>query len=70
MNNKALKQLTCHGQKKSNPFRTDKEIESLDLPNKEVKPYIPSIESPPVLELKSLPSHLKYVYLGDCWLIL
>ena len=26
---------------------------------------MPSIEKPPVLELKQLPSHLKYVYLGD-----
>ena len=36
----------------------------LDLLNREVKPTMPSIESPPTLELKLLPSHLKYVYLG------
>ena len=29
------------------------------------KENLPSIEKPPVLELKQLPSHLKYVYLGD-----
>ena len=26
---------------------------------------LPSVVQPPVLELKSLPEHLKYVYLGD-----
>ena len=45
------------------PVRHDKQFESLDLSNKEIKPYVPSIESPPVLELKLLASHLKYVYL-------
>ena len=30
----------------------------------EVKTIVLSIESPPTLELKLLPSHLKYVYLG------
>ena len=39
-------------------------FESLDLSNREVKPTIPSIESPPILELKLLPLHSKYVYLG------
>ncbi|XP_024039218.1 uncharacterized protein LOC112097858 [Citrus clementina] len=39
-------------------------FKSLDLLNKEVKPRMPSIESPPTLGLKLLPSHLKYVYLG------
>ena len=29
------------------------------------KENVPSIEKPPVLELKQLPSRLKYVYLGD-----
>ena len=47
------------------PLRADKHFESLDLLNREVKPFIPSIESPLVLELKFLPSHLKYVYLSD-----
>ena len=46
-------------------MRGDRHFESLDLSNKEVKPFVLSIESPPVLELKLLPSHLKYVYLGD-----
>jgi len=26
---------------------------------------VPSIQSPPKLELKKLPSHLKFVYLGE-----
>ena len=30
-----------------------------------MKPPRPSIEEPPVLELKPLPSHLKYAYLGE-----
>lgn len=47
------------------PFRTNKQIKSLGLSNREVKPSILSIESPLILELKFLPSHLKYIYLGD-----
>ena len=39
-------------------------FEPLDLSKREVKPSIPSVELPPILELKILPSHLKYVYLG------
>ena len=46
-------------------MRTDKYFESLDLSNREVKLYLSSIESPAILELNILPSHLKYVYLGD-----
>ena len=42
----------------------DRLFKSLDLSNREVKPYIPSIELPPILELKLLSSHLKYIYLG------
>ena len=45
--------------------KADKHFESLDLSNREVKPFILSIMSPLTLELKLLPSHLKYVYLGD-----
>ena len=45
------------------PARHVKPFESLDLSNREVKSFVPSIESPPILELKLLPSHLKYVYL-------
>ena len=45
--------------------RTEKHFEFLYLSNREVKTYAPSIESPLILELKLLPSNLKYVYLGD-----
>ena len=34
----------------------------LEIPNTKL---LPSVVQPPVLELKSLPEHLKYVYLGD-----
>lgn len=47
------------------PVGTDRHFESLNLSNREIKPSIPSIESTPVLELKTLPSHLKYAYLCD-----
>lgn len=50
---------------KKQPFRTNKQIKSLGLSNREVKPSILSIESPLILELNFLPSHLKYIYLGD-----
>ena len=41
-------------------------FELLELEVREfVQPKL-SIEEPPKLELKVLPSHLKYVYLGDC----
>lgn len=33
------------------PIRTNKHFESLDLSTREVKPYVPSIESPSVLKL-------------------
>ena len=38
--------------------------ESLELTSENFKENVPSIEKPPMLELKQLPSHLKYVYLG------
>jgi len=43
----------------------NKVIEHLNLSDREVKTTLPSIESPPSLELKLLPSHLKYAYLGQ-----
>ena len=46
-------------------MRTNKHFESLDISNREVKPSVPFIESPPVLELNILPLHLKYIYLDD-----
>ena len=46
-------------------MRADKHFESLDLSNREVKPSVLSIKSFPILELKLLPSHIKYVYLCD-----
>ncbi|XP_015162309.1 uncharacterized protein [Solanum tuberosum] len=39
-------------------------ILDLDLKNRPSPPAKPSIEEPPVLELKQLPSHLRYVFLG------
>lgn len=35
------------------------------MPEKHFQPPKPSVEEPPQLELKPLPSHLKYVYLGE-----
>lgn len=46
----------------SRKFR--KPFDTLDRPEGEEKKFKPSIEEPPVLELKPLPSHLKYAYLG------
>ncbi|KAH9801445.1 hypothetical protein KPL71_001039 [Citrus sinensis] len=45
--------------------RHNRAIEHLNLSDREVKKTLPSIESPPNLELKMLPSHLKYAYLGQ-----
>ncbi|KAH9679769.1 hypothetical protein KPL71_026264 [Citrus sinensis] len=45
--------------------RHNRFIEHLNLSDMEVKTTLPSIESPPSLELKLLPSHLKYAYLGQ-----
>ncbi|XP_070047250.1 uncharacterized protein [Nicotiana tomentosiformis] len=39
---------------------------SLDLENRKTPPTNPSIEEPPILELKPLPSHLRYEFLGPC----
>ena len=51
-------------QQQSAPQWTRK-FESLDLTGVDFKDNIPSIEKPPKLELKQLPAHLKYIYLGD-----
>ncbi|XP_062076221.1 uncharacterized protein LOC133780582 [Humulus lupulus] len=40
-------------------------FESLNLSERNFKPPKPSIQEPPKLELKPLPSHLKYAYLRD-----
>ncbi|XP_060959244.1 uncharacterized protein LOC115717351 [Cannabis sativa] len=42
-----------------------KPFESLELKESNFKPLKPSIQEPPKLELKPLPSHLKYAYLGE-----
>ena len=44
--------------------RHNRFIEHLNLLDREVKTTLPSIESPPSLELKLLALHLKYAYLG------
>ena len=36
----------------------------LDLKNRTTPPVCPSIKVPPILELKALPSHLQYAFLG------
>ncbi|KAA3470737.1 signal transducer and activator of transcription A-like [Gossypium australe] len=45
--------------------RQGRSFKSLDLSNRSFKPPRPSIKDPPSLELKPLPLHLKYAYLGD-----
>ncbi|XP_038896647.1 uncharacterized protein LOC120084908 [Benincasa hispida] len=44
----------------SNPI-----FDSLNLEEREAAKIKPSLEEPPLIELKALPSHLMYVYLGD-----
>ncbi|XP_049372491.1 uncharacterized protein LOC125837400 [Solanum verrucosum] len=51
--------LQCMGAHYYAPKKLD-----LDLKNRSSPPAKPSIEEPPVLELKQLPSHLRYVFLG------
>ena len=48
-----------YGQARFKPF------ELLDVSNALSSPLKPSIEVPPILELKPLPPHLKYAYLGN-----
>ena len=50
---------------KKQHIRANRHSESLDLLNREVKSFVPSIKSLFVLQLKLLPSYLKYVYLND-----
>ena len=45
--------------------RHNRFIEHLNLSDREVKITLPSIKSPLSFELKLLPSHLKYAYLGQ-----
>uniref|UniRef100_M1DU10 Integrase core domain containing protein n=1 Tax=Solanum tuberosum TaxID=4113 RepID=M1DU10_SOLTU len=45
-------------------FRSKPKILELDMKNRDSPPAKPSIEEPPKLELKALPSHLRYVFLG------
>ena len=45
--------------------RHNRFVEHLNLSDREVKTTLPYIESSPSLELKLLPSHLKYAYLGQ-----
>lgn len=45
-------------------FENPKKVD-LDLKNRETPPTKPLIEEPPKLELKSLPSHLQYVFLSS-----
>ncbi|XP_049344711.1 uncharacterized protein LOC125809113 [Solanum verrucosum] len=51
--------LSGLGVNSRNPIKLD-----IDLKNKENPPAKPSTEEPPNLELKDLPSHLKYAFLG------
>ncbi|KAK8715646.1 hypothetical protein V6N13_042974 [Hibiscus sabdariffa] len=43
----------------------DKQLEPLEVLSRGIEAPKPSIEEPPELELKSLPDHLKYAYLGN-----
>jgi len=52
--------LSGLGSYSKNPLKLD-----FDLKNKKTPPAKPSIEEPPKLELKVLPSHLRYVFLGE-----
>ena len=58
----AATHTTWLGEKQT--MRYDRHFESLNLSEREVKPIVTSIESLHILELKLLPSRLKYVYLG------
>ncbi|XP_070035229.1 uncharacterized protein [Nicotiana tomentosiformis] len=45
-------------------WKRELEFEPLHLEERKIPPVKPSIEEPPQLELKTLPSHLRYVFLG------
>ena len=46
-------------------FRCEDVFESLDLDQRKALPIKPSLIEAPTLDLKPLPDHLKYVYLGE-----
>ncbi|MCQ7416356.1 RNA-directed DNA polymerase, partial [Salmonella enterica] len=46
-------------------FRCEDVFESLDLDQRKAPPIKPSLIEAPTLDLKPLPDHLKYVYLGE-----
>lgn len=46
-------------------LKSQKQMELLELPTDMGHLANPSIEEPPILELKQSPPHLKYVYLGE-----
>ena len=58
----AANQIDWMGEKQSN--RHNRFDEPLNFSDRKVKTILPSIESPLTLELKLLPSHLKYDYLS------
>nr|XP_016502100.1 PREDICTED: uncharacterized protein LOC107820352 [Nicotiana tabacum] len=45
-------------------WKREPQFESLELEKKATPPAKPSVEKPPKLELKPLPTHLRYVFLG------
>ncbi|XP_024022362.1 uncharacterized protein LOC112091881 [Morus notabilis] len=45
--------------------KSRRHFESLDLSTKPLRQHKPSVEEPPILELRPLPAHLRYAYLGD-----
>ena len=47
------------------PFEEITQFETLDSSSIPVSNIIPSTSDPPALELKPLPSHLRYAYLGE-----
>ncbi len=52
-------------QNPDNPWHSDRKFpERLDLPN-DAKSFKPSIEKPPKLKIKSLPTHIKHSYLKE-----
>ena len=59
----ATNQIDWNEEKQSD--RHNRFTKHLNLSDKEVKTTLPFIESPHSLKLKLLPSHLKYVYLGQ-----
>ncbi|XP_024028757.1 uncharacterized protein LOC112093792 [Morus notabilis] len=45
--------------------KSRRHFESLDLSTEPLRQHKPSVEEPPILELRPLPAHLRYAYLGD-----